>query len=202
MATLKARFEKWKTSRSGWQKAGDIVFWLVLILMILPGPRKVISTGVNKVVLLVKNPGVLGEQKQVELSPEDYRWVLRDRSGERVSMESFRGSVVFLNFWATWCPPCVAELPEIRRAYEKHGDDVVFLLVTGEEPDKVEAFMEKHGYDLPVYYPASAVPENLSVSAYPTTFILSPEGKIVSRKKGAANWDSRATTKIFQELFP
>ena len=176
------------------------MFWLVLILMILPGPRKVISTGVNKVVLLVKNPGMLGEQKQVELSQEDYRWVLRDRSGNRVSMESFRGSVVFLNFWATWCPPCVAELPEIRRAYEKHGDEVVFLLVTGEEPKKVEAFMEKHGYDLPVYYPASAVPENLSVSAYPTTFILSPDGRVVSRKKGAANWDSRATTRIFQDL--
>jgi thiol-disulfide isomerase/thioredoxin len=200
MAKLKERFEKWKTTRSLWQKFGDVFFWLMLILLILPGPRKVITTTVNRVALLVKTPGLYSADKQIEVEEQDYQWVLRNADGEAVYLDAYKGKVVFLNFWATWCPPCVAELPEIEKAYEKHGDQVVFLLVSGEDPEKVLSFQEKYGYDLPVYFPATAVPEIFESPSIPTTFIISPEGKIVSKKKGAVNWDSRATERIFTGL--
>ena len=200
MTKIKERFEKWKTSRTLLQKAGDILFWVLLVLLIIPGPRKVISTSLNRVILQVKNPGIKSEENQVELSDQDYKWILQSEDDLPFALDNFRGKVVFLNFWATWCPPCVAELPEIQRAYEKYGEDVAFLLVTNQDRQVVESFMEKYGYALPVYYSGTTPPEAFQSSSIPTTFIISREGRIVTRKTGAVNWDSRATDRIFEQL--
>lgn len=200
MATLKDKYNRWKETRSLGQKAGDIFFWLLLVLLIIPGPRKVISTTVNRVFLNIKNPGMEKEENQLQLDEADYSWVLSSDSGEPFHFNSLQDRVVFLNFWATWCPPCVAELPEIQRAYDKHGDRVSFVLVTDQQEAIVEAFMDKHGYELPVYYLSSAVPDIFNHRGIPTTYIISKEGKIVSNKTGAANWDSKATAKIFESL--
>lgn len=200
MATIKERFTKWKESRSKWQMAGDIFFWLLLILLIIPGPRKVISTSLNKVILNVKNPGIEKDENQQQLQDQDYNWTLARSADEVFNFSELKDEVVFLNFWATWCPPCVAELPEIQRAYEKYGDQVAFVLVTNQEPAVVEAFMDKHGYKLPIYYLGSKTPEVVSHRALPTTFIISKDGKVVSKKTGAANWDSKATYRIFEDL--
>ena len=197
---MKERLTNWKEKRSFWQKLVDVLFWLLLVMLIIPGPRKVIATGVNKVFLHLKGPGVLSEEDQVEVTDLDFHWVLGTAESEPYFLSDLRGQVIFLNFWATWCPPCVAELPEIERAFRKHKNQVAFLLVTNEKPEVVEAFMEKHGYDLPVLYPGTPVPEVFNVRSFPTTFIVSREGKIVARKTGAANWDSRATDRLFEEL--
>jgi thiol-disulfide isomerase/thioredoxin len=200
MASLKERLVHWKENRTAWQKAGDIFFWLLLVLLIIPGPRKVIATGVNRVFLHLKHPGMDKESNQLVLREQDYQWTLMQEDGETLQFKDLKGKVVFLNFWATWCPPCVAELPEIQRAYDKHGEDVVFLLITDQQAATVDAFMDKHGYRLPVTYSRSAPPEIFSHRSIPTTYILSKEGKIVSRKTGAVNWDSRATDKLFESL--
>ncbi len=200
MATLKERFNNWKEKRSPWQKTTDVLFWLLLVFLIIPGPRKVIATQVNRVFLHLKGPGKLGEEKQIKVTDRDYLWQLGTDIGEPYSFSDLRGEVVFLNFWATWCPPCVAELPEIEKAFQKHKDRVAFLLVTNEEPEVVRAFMQKHGYDLPVFFSRSPVPDVFDVSALPTTFIISGEGTIVARKTGASNWDSPATDRLLEEL--
>jgi thiol-disulfide isomerase/thioredoxin len=200
MATIKDRLIKWKETRSNWQKATDILFWLLLVLLIIPGPRKIISIGVNKVFLQVKTPGIEKEENQETLTNFDYGWVLAWDQNEPFYFSNARNEVVFLNFWATWCSPCVAELPEIQKLYEKYGDKVVFMLVTNESPEVVKAFMEKHGYVMPVFYMGTNPPEVLAHTSIPTTFIISREGKVVSRKKGAAKWNSRATEEIFEEL--
>jgi thiol-disulfide isomerase/thioredoxin len=200
MATLKERFNQWNQTRSLWQKAGDVIFWLLLVMLIIPGPRKAISTAVNRVALLIKSPGMIAPDRQVELDNDDLAWRIRTGSGAIISLQDLEGKPVFLNFWASWCPPCVAELPEIARAYEKHGEEVAFLLVTDQEPGVVEAFMEKHGYEFPVAYVLSALPGPLDHGSIPTTFIISPEGKIVVQKTGAANWDSGSTDRIFEQL--
>ena len=202
MTSIKERFNKWKNTRKGWQKAGDILFWVFLILLIIPGPRKIISTTINRISLHLRNPSIEKMEKQQQLSEADYGWFVIDNDGKKISLSNFRDEVVFLNFWATWCPPCIAELPEIEKLYNKFDDRVNFLLVTNEDPVKVNNFLESRGYNLPVYYSAVAPPEVFSGRALPTTYIISAEGRIVVRKTGAANWDSRATTKIFRELMP
>lgn len=200
MTTIKERVKKWKESRSTGQKIGDIFFWVLLILLIIPGPRRVISTSINRIALNIKNPALIAGEKQISLTEGDYNWVLHNEDGESVDLRHYRDKPVFLNFWATWCPPCVAELPEIQKAWEKYGTSVNFLLVTNQEPAVVEAFMEKHGYTLPVHYALSAAPRVFEHSSIPTTYILSSEGNIVVKKKGAVNWDSRGTDRIFESL--
>jgi len=200
MPTIKERLINWKEKRSTWQKVTDILFWLLLILLIVPGPRKVIATAVNKVFMQVKTPGMINEENQEVLSDMDYGWILAWDRDEPFFFSNVRDDVVFLNFWATWCPPCVAELPEIEKLYEKWGDKVVFMLATTESPEVVKAFMDKHGYVLPVFYIGTEPPRKLAHSSLPTTFIIAQDGTIVTRKKGATNWDSRATEKIFEEL--
>jgi len=199
MPTLKDRFNKWK-ERSRWQKAGDIVFWMLIILFLIPGPRKAILTGMNRAVLHVKTPSLIKEEKQELLSDLDYNWVLAWGRNQPYYFSNLRDRVIIVNYWATWCPPCVAEMPELQSLYRKYGDRVEFVLVTGEKPETVEAFMEKHQYEMPVYYLATQPPEKLSFSAYPTTFIISKDGHIVSKKTGAVNWDSRATRRILDQL--
>jgi len=181
-------------------KAGDILFWLLIILFLIPGPRKAILTTLNRAVLHVKAPRVINEEKQDQLSDLDYNWILAWGRNEPYYFSNLRNKVIIVNFWATWCPPCVAEMPEIQSLYRKYGDRVAFVLVSNEEQEVVEAFMEKNKYLMPVFYLASNPPEPLSFSAYPTTFIISREGKIVSRKTGAVNWDSKATHRILDEL--
>ena len=143
----------------------------------------------------------MNEEKQEVLSDLDYNWTLALAENEPFYFTNFRNEVVFLNFWATWCPPCVAEMGEIQELYKKYGNRVAFMLVTNEKPDVVNAFMEKNQYQMPVYYLENKqVPKALSFSAFPTTFIISKDGRVVSKKTGAANWDSKATEKIFEEL--
>jgi len=201
MATLKERFTKWKEKRSIWQKSGDILFWILIILFLIPGPRKAILTNLNRVVLNVKTPRVINEEKQERLSDMDYNWTLAWAENEPFYFSNFREEVIFINFWATWCPPCVAEMTEIQELYKKYGTKVAFMLVTSESPEVVEAFMDKNRYQMPVFYLAGLTPPKaLSFSAYPTTFIISRDGRVVSKKTGAANWDSKATAEIFEEL--
>ena len=200
MPSLKERFNKWKEKRSLLQKIGDILFWMLIILFLIPGPRKVIMTNVNRAVLHIKTPKTISEEKQERLTDLDYNWVLAWGQNEPYYFSNLRNKVVIVNFWATWCPPCVAEMPELQSLYKKYGDRVAFVLVTSEKQEVVEAFMDKNQYLMPVFYMAIEPPEIFAFSGYPTTFIISKDGRVVSRKTGAVNWDSKATHKILDEL--
>ena len=200
MVTLKERIKKWKENRKPWQKAGDIIFWILIILFLIPGPRKVIITTLNRAVLHLKAPRIMNEEKQEQLTDMDYNWTLAWSKNQPYYFSNLRFKVVVLNFWATWCPPCVAEMPEFQSLYEKYRDRVDFLMVTNDKPEAVEAFIKKNHYQFPVLYLAENPPEPLSFSALPTTFIISKEGRVVTKKTGAANWDSKAMEKILDEL--
>jgi thiol-disulfide isomerase/thioredoxin len=199
MTPIKERIQKWK-SRKWHQKAGDIFFWVLLILLIIPGPRKFVATGTNKVFLHFRKPTLTNESKVYQMKDSDYQWDIRDQDGSFLIPESLRGEVLFLNFWGTYCPPCIAEMPEIQKLYNDYGKRVKFILVSAEAPEKVQSFLSSRGYDLPSYYGGRNMPEVFSVRSVPTTFIISGDGKIVTKKIGAADWDSRATRKIFDHL--
>jgi len=108
--------------------------------------------------------------------------------------------VVVVNFWATWCPPCVAELPSLVKLYADYGDNVRFVLVNNEQPQKVSEFLKKKNYSVPVYFEKSRTPEVLRSKSIPATYILNKSGKIVVDEKGAANWDSESTRNLLDQL--
>jgi len=146
--------------------------------------RGILQTGIH-------NTGELSTDKN--LGQASYSFGLQGLNGEPASLEEFRGKVVFLNFWATWCPPCVAEMPDIQDLYNKvDRDQVVFVMVSvDEDPEKAQRFISKKGFDFPVYFPQGSVPAAFSSDAIPATFVISPEGTIAFKKSGMANYNTK-----------
>jgi thiol-disulfide isomerase/thioredoxin len=126
-----------------------------------------------------------------------------DMNGKTVDFESLKGKVVFLNIWATWCPPCIAEMPNIHSLYKKMDPNkVAFVMLSVDEGgmDKVKKFVDKKNYTFPVYMPASQFPQEFYSNAIPTTFIISPEGKIVAKQEGMAEYDTKEVREFLEGL--
>lgn len=120
----------------------------------------------------------------------DWSWRLRDLDGREVTLEQWRGQVLFVNVWATWCPPCVAELSSIERlAKSLDGQGVTFLLVSPEPARRVRRFLAGRGYDLPMYVEASRMPRTFGLVGVPATWIIDRNGQVVLQRHGAARWD-------------
>ncbi|RAV27516.1 TlpA family protein disulfide reductase [Sinomicrobium soli] len=129
-----------------------------------------------------------------------YRWDLQSIDGEIYDFNTARDRVVLVNFWATWCPPCIAEMPFLDELYKDYGDRVVFLFVTGEERDVVRRFLDKDNWNIPVYFPVSQVPEKLYSRTIPATWVIDKEGNLVMAKKGAADWNSDSVRAVLDRL--
>lgn len=124
-------------------------------------------------------------------------------NGERVSLESLRGKVVFLNVWATWCGPCVREMPSIEALWEKFASDpaVAFVLVASDDDrEDVKRFAEARKPGLPIYLPTEPAPRALRSSAIPATFVLDKDHAIRLKTIGSANWDSEPVAKLLRDL--
>jgi len=195
---IKERIQNYFRSKSPFRITTDILFYLLILSLLIPFSRKFVATGMNK--LTMHRPAIIREASQVSLLDDDYDWTLMDIEGSPVSFREFKGEVVFLSIWATWCPPCRAEMPNIQRLFEQYGDQVSFVLASQEDPETILRFMEDQGYSMPIYRLVQNPPAKLSTSSIPTSFLISPEGKIQVRKTGAAKWDGKFFTAYLDEL--
>ncbi|OWP64008.1 hypothetical protein CDA63_05965 [Hymenobacter amundsenii] len=112
--------------------------------------------------------------------------------GVPLNLNKFRGKAVFVNLWATWCPPCRAEMPGIEALYERiDTSKVAFVMISlDEHPDKAQKFVRRQGFRFPVYYPAAPLPAPFNSQSIPTTVILTPNGRIAARYEGMADYDT------------
>lgn len=135
-----------------------------------------------------------------EEAGEQLDFVLKDQNGKKVSFEEYRGKVIFLNFWATWCPPCQRELPHIQELYEKYksSDEVAVLTVVspgGQEKnaDGIKAFLNEHTYSMPVLFDDGSMYYYFQVTSMPTTFMIDREGRPFGYVKGQLTPDMMET---------
>lgn len=136
------------------------------------------------------------EQEQL-----DYNLALASIDGQQVHLSDFKGKVLFINIWATWCAPCIAEMPGIQSLYEEASSDVVFIMLSMDDSnEKAKKFIERKGFTFPVYLPASKVPEMLRAPSIPTTLVVNKEGKIVSKKVGMAKYNTKKFKRFLEEL--
>ena len=115
-----------------------------------------------------------------------------DTSGEPFDIDDFRGSWVLLNFFATWCAPCVVEHPELVKFSERHagGDAFVISVAFNEEPEDVEAFFDKHGGDWPVIAEGNGrFALEYGVIRLPESFLISPTGTVAAKFEGGITAD-------------
>lgn len=137
-----------------------------------------------------------GESAAAPLAPG---WQLADPAGQPISSEQFKGKVVLLNFWATWCPPCRREIPgliKLQQAYADRGLVVVGVSFDYKSPKKVAPFMKKYGINYPVAMGDNTIAENYgggSSLALPTTFIIDRDGRMVASHRGYASYEEFAS---------
>jgi len=169
----------------------NIIFIIVIVFIMMPTTKE----------WLIKTMSFSPSVNTEEIVLKDYQWSLKAINGELLNFSELKGKVVFVNFWATWCAPCRAEMPAIQALYTKYKDDVAFVFISQESKAEVLPFMEKYNYNLPIYSAATRIPNKLNTSnSIPNTYVISKKGKIVIHKTGAANWDSKATYKIMDTL--
>lgn len=140
--------------------------------------------------LISHNPVPVEERAQQFL--EDYDFKLVNSKGNVVNLLDYKGEVIFINFWATWCPPCVAEMPGLQLLYNAYGEKVTFLFIARDKKEKVSNFITKKNYNLPVYFESGFTPKTLYSAALPTTFIIDKKGNIVVAETGSADWNSES----------
>ncbi len=114
----------------------DILFVLIALLLIIPATRK--DTAAFFIRLTSFPPSTLDTGEQYGLNSQSMNWVLYDLEGNQITFKDLNNKPVFINIWATWCPPCIAELPSIEELYEDYGDKVNFILISNEDIDKVK----------------------------------------------------------------
>ena len=128
---------------------------------------------------------------------------LKDLSGKTVSLSAFRGKVVLLNFWATWCPPCRAEMPALNRlqhALKPRGFEVLSVS-TDRSVNDIKDFLEKNRVDFPILFDADrSVAKQYRVFSMPTTFLINKNGMIVEKFYGEYDWNEPETKGKIEKL--
>lgn len=169
------------------------VFIAIIGVLYFTGLYTEVAAFAQRVIL---TSGLITPNTEIEITNKeklDYNLKLIDLKGNITPMDSFKNKVIFINEWATWCAPCIAEMPSIQNLYDEIGDNenIVFVMLTFEEDkNKVKKFITKKDFTFPVYGIASKLPEVLRSSSIPTTFVISKSGEIISKKVGMAKYDT------------
>ncbi|TCV05358.1 thiol-disulfide isomerase/thioredoxin [Sphingobacterium alimentarium] len=127
----------------------------------------------------------------------------KDEAGNVYDVPQLKGKVLFINFWATWCPPCKAEMPSIQVLFDKFkdNDQVQFFLVEIENDiPGANKFLKQEDLTLPIVYPNSAIPQQWLSGAIPTTVILNKKGELVGREEGMRDYSAKTVEDFIQNL--
>ncbi len=135
------------------------------------------------------------------LGRADFSWAMLSLTGERVTLEAFRGRVIVINSWATWCEPCVAELRTLAALRVAIPDTALaFVLIAPQQLPPVQSFVTRRALRLPVFLELSPAPAVFGFAAVPTTWIVDRTGRIVLRRRGAMRWDTPAMQQFVRRL--
>ncbi len=193
-----SRIKNYFAKKSKLGIAIDVAILTFLIFLAIPGTRKDAAALLLKPTLILHQPKVKKEKPVV--APTSYDWQLRTLEGKPVVLNAMADKVLFINLWATWCSPCLAEMPDLQALYEDYGDRVSFLFITNEKTAMVKEFMAEKEYSLPVFVPVTNYPAAFETNTLPTTFIVNKKGEIVVHHTGLAKWNSQRVRNVLDIL--
>ncbi|NQV51944.1 MAG: TlpA family protein disulfide reductase [Flavobacteriales bacterium] len=191
---LKKHWEKFK-AKSRWSKFTDVLFLALIIMVLTKDGRILLQRGILMSGLFSN----VEANAAVPVTEANWNWKVVDLDGDEHALSSFAGKPIFLNFWATWCPPCNAEMPYIVDMADAMQENVVFIIASAEEPEKVKAFLADRGWDLPVYIIQSYPAAELQYTSLPTTFIIDATGTVVHRSEGMRKWTAESLSEMLRD---
>jgi peroxiredoxin len=170
-------------------KAQTLLFSLLLMIFTI---TRSIASG--------DSPATLHAVADRPMAPE---FALADIDGVIHRLSDYRGQVVIVNFWATWCPPCREEMPSMQRAWEQIQDEAMVILAidVGEDADTIFTFTADYPVEFPLLLDLdSRVIQEWPVRGLPTTFIVDPQGRIAYRAIGTRDWEDPALLETLRAL--
>ncbi|MBV8251282.1 MAG: TlpA family protein disulfide reductase [Chitinophaga sp.] len=175
----------------------NAIFLLILVVVIInPTAKSYVIRGLMKIGLFQPSVPTTAGEHMPDAS-------FSDESGQMMSITGMQGKVILLNFWATWCPPCRAEMPSLDALYQdfKGNNQLVFVAVDADS-DLVKArrFLEEHNYTLPVYAATTAIARDVYNGTLPTTIVIDKKGNIRARYTGAKDYTNTDFKKFLSAL--
>ncbi|MEP6994247.1 MAG: TlpA disulfide reductase family protein [Acidobacteriota bacterium] len=127
-----------------------------------------------------------------------------DRAGKKTDLSKIQGGLTIVHFWATWCPPCVEELPALSRFWEKYrqrGDIRLFAISVDKDWKTIEDFVQKNPSEIPLFHdPGAATAHRFGSTQYPETYIVNKSGRVLFRVQGAVSWSDPEVVSRIQQL--
>lgn len=132
----------------------------------------------------------------------DFSMNLINSKGEKVTMEQYRGKTIFINIWATWCPPCIAEMPSINAMYKDIDHDKIEVLMVSfdQKFEKAVEFKDQKKFDFEVYRIDGRVPQMYNSQSIPTTYIIDSKGDLVFTHMGMADYNRKDFKEFLKRL--
>lgn len=206
MAFFKRKSDSTEEKKSP-SKYRALIEWAVLLTMVgviwLGGWQAEVMGRIQSIFLYT---GAFSPDTELrsDLGATSFQLQVDDLEGNHLAMEQMKGKVIFINFWATWCPPCVAEMPDINALYESMGDispdQVVFMMVSvDKEKERIDRFLARREFSFPVYH-ARFVPGEFEVNSIPTTYVIDKQGNIVFKQQGLASYDNEDFGSFLRKL--
>lgn len=130
-------------------------------------------------------------------------FTLTGMDGKKASLKDYRGKVVLLNFWASWCAPCREEMPALEKLWSdyKDRDFVIIAIAADRRPEVARNLIDKLAISFPALFDTEGeVRKRYEVAALPTTYLIGKDGKISGRVIGAAQWDGDSSRKLIEKL--
>ena len=193
--------EKYKSrlkKKSKWSWISDIVFFLLIIALIVPATRTPLIVFIKRATLF--GPSVSEKDNFGILNENDLQWALINEENQIIRLSELSNKPIFINFWASWCAPCIAEMPSIEKLYAEYKDKVHFVIATYEDKTLVDKFLQKHELNFQVYRYQTKEPELLQSKTIPATFIINSKGEIVVKEIGTSNWNSKSVRELLDKL--
>lgn len=136
-------------------------------------------------------PAVVQAEVGTEIGMAAPDFTLKNMNNNEVSLSDYRGQKVFLNFWASWCPPCRKEMPDMQKLHEKYGEEIAILAVNiGESKSTAANYMLENGLSFSVLLDTDkSTAQNYLVRGIPTSYFLDKDGIIINKVVGAVSYD-------------
>ena len=183
---------------------GNVLYALmmvvVLVMLINPSAKSLLIRSLMKIGFFQPSIPVAVSKKPLA---DPFNISFRDNNGKTINTVDLKGKVIFVNFWATWCPPCIAEMPSVNELYAqfKNNPNVVFMIVdVDNDYKKANGFMQQHQYSLPMFTLTSEVPADIMDGTIPTTLVFDKNGNLIYSHSGAADYSSGKFVSFLQTV--